>query len=336
MADRKAGGGVKTYKVVLCDKEEDFVLALMNYLNRNTQIPILSMAFTEEEDMVSYLMVHKVDLIVTEVLPDAIKDTENHMTPVLYSYVSDDAAAVEKYRIFKYSPASEYIRWMLRILSEENKMVQTAGSGICMAVYSPIGRSGKTILTQALCSYYSRQQTQENRCIYLGLEEYGTYEYDTHRMEELLYFVKQRARNISMKMKALAVEVQNYDSIPSAASYEELKELCLDDIRWLLTALRQEGIYDYILMDIGSASLSGIELLLELDVVYLPYLQDSNSKVKWKSFCNSLTERGLDCEMLKHWYPVYVPEQGMSYEDIHILEQKRQSGQLDHLKRVRM
>lgn len=329
---------MKTYKVALCDKEEEFILALMNYLNRSTQIPILSMAFTKEDEMLVYLTVHKVDLIVTEVLPVTIQDTVNRTTPILFSYMSENfeepiGEVTGNYRIFKYSPASEYIRVMLRIFSEEEGALPSAGSGICVAVYSPIGRSGKTMLAQALCRYYSGQGL-EKKSIYLGMEEYGVLGCENHRMEELLYFIKQRTSNISMKIKSLAMEVQGYDSIPSAVSYEELKELNLEDFKWLLTALRQEGVYDYIMIDVGSASLSGMGLLKEFDVVYLPYLQDSDSKQKWKSFYESLMQRDLKNEALEHWYPVYVAKDGISCEAIQLLEQKRQSGCLEHLCQV--
>ncbi len=326
---------MKTYKVVLYDKEQEFVLALMNYLNRGTQVPVLSMAFTKEDEMLVYLTAHKVDLIVTEVLPVTIKDSVNRTTPILYSYISENSEesnerVIGSYRIFKYSPASEYIRVMLRIFSEEGNTSQSAGNGICIAVYSPIGRSGKTILAQALCRYYSGQG-QRKKSIYLGLEEYGVLGYENHRMEELLYFIKQRASNISMKIKSLAMEVQGYDSIPSAISYRELKELNSEDFQWLLTALCQEGIYDYIVADIGSASLSGVDLLQEFDVVYLPYLQDSDSEQKWKSFCESLMQRDWKREAMERWYPVYVAKEGISHEEIQLLEQTRQSGRLEHL-----
>lgn len=319
---------MKTYKVVLCDKEEEFVLALMNYLNRSTQIPILSMAYTKEDEMLVYLMAHKVDLIVTERLSVTMEDTVNRTTPILYSCISNDTEILmEKYRIFKYSPASEYIRTMLRIFSNEESL-QVSGNGICMAVYSPIGRSGKTMLAQALCRYYSGQGTKS---IYLGMEEYGVLGYESHRMEELLYFIKQRASNISMKMKSLAIETQGYDSIPGAISYEELKELDSEDLSWLFTALRQEGMYEYTVFDVGSASLSGVELLQEFDVVYLPYLQDSNSEQKWKSFCKHLMQSELEDEVLEHWYPVYITKEGVSCAEVQLLEQKRQSGSLEHL-----
>ncbi len=330
---------MKTYKVVLCDREEEFVLALMNYLNRSTQIPVLSMAFTKAHEMLLYLKEHKVDLIVTEVIPAGINETENKTTPLLYSYVSEDSEKAaekqgEKYCIFKYSPASEYIRMMLRIFGEEEQNPLVSGNGTCIAVYSPIGRSGKTLLAQALCRYYSSQDVQKKRSIYLGMEEYGVLGYTTHEMEELLYFIKQRSSNISMRMKSLAMEVQGYDSIPSAISYEELKELNSEDFRWLLTALRQEGVYDYALADLGSASITGVEVLQEFDVVYLPYLQDSDSKKKWQSFCRYLEQKELADEILEHWYPVHITRNGISCEEIQLLEQKRRSGDLEHMSHI--
>lgn len=323
---------MKTYQVVLYDQDEEFVLALMNYLNRSAQIPLLSMAFTSGEELFDYLAVHRVDLIVMETQLDVSKGTLNQETPVLRMYGSDEKTGKDEGNyIFKYSKASDYLRCILRILSEERQVLVADGRGWCMAVYSPIGRSGKTILAKALCRYVQKQEEKPVQSIYIGFEEYGVLGNENYGMEELLYYIKQRADNISMKMKALSGKEDGYDVIPSACSYAELKSLCSDDVNWVLQSVRREGIYDYLIADIGGASLMGIDMLTGFDEVYLPCLRDSDSEKKWNSFCNYLKRLKLKEDLLRHWYPVYVPKDGMTDEKLLTIMQRRESGQLENL-----
>lgn len=319
---------MKTYKVVLCDHEERYVTALMNYMNRMSKLPVVSMAFTDVDEMIMYLKEHKVDLIITERMPDSIKNTVNQATKILYIYASQESMQEGSTGIFKYSPASEYVRSMLQVLSEEEQVVQSGVYGRCIAVYSPHGRCGKTMLAKGLSDYYCRQSMQKSASIYLGMEEYGCRMGDEHAMEELLYYIKQRAGNISMKTKALATKQYGYDLIAGYGSYEELRELTCSDIKWFLEAVRQEGLYERVIADIGSGSLSDLNILQYFDVVYIPRLQESDSEQKWRTFCVTLHNKELGEEVWNRWYPVYIEKNGISYQEIEKLELEREQGEL--------
>ncbi|MBQ8982736.1 MAG: hypothetical protein IJ079_04030 [Lachnospiraceae bacterium] len=318
---------MRTYKVVLCDPEEEYILALMNYINRNTQIPVLAMAFTEAHDMYSYLAEHKADLIFADCIPDEWQENVDRGTKVIYIYTSQKDKPEGVLGIYKYSPASEYVHSMLQVFSEEEQVVQSGIGGCSIAVYSPHGRSGKTMLAKALCAYYSRQSMQAAGCIYLGMEEYGFRKKDDHAMEELLYYIKQRTGNISMKMKTLAKDCYGYDLI-TGSSFEELRELNEEDLKWLIEAVQKEGLYEKVVVDIGSGSLSDLKLLQYFNVVYIPRLRDSDSEQKWKTFCITLDHKEMDESLYHRWYPVYVEPAGISAQDVQSMEYKREHGEL--------
>jgi hypothetical protein len=66
----------------------------------------------------------------------------------------------------------------------------------------------------------------------------------------------------------------------------------------------------------------------------MPYLQDSISEQKWKSFYDYLNKKDIKPEMLEHWYPVYVPPGGISEREIREMEKKRQEGRLENLRQI--
>lgn len=339
---------MKNYKVLLYTEEEGFAFALMNYINRNPQVPILLMAFTKRDEMEQYLNEHSLDLIVMEaeflgdnMLEDAgvlasiikdrtvpilwmLKEEKGEVCETLYSQIRDKNMVISQY-----STGSVYIRRMLQILSEEKPFMNMAGSCTCVGVYSPIGRCGKTELAKALCRYYSTDNSNSGRlCIYLGLEEFAENPDERHSMEELLYYVKQRAENISMKMKFLAMEEQGYDWIPGSASYQELRELKREDLSWFLNQIRTEGYYNWLVADIGSGSLSDLELLTEFDVLYLPYLQENRSRCKVKGFYHCMQGWKNREWMEEHCYPVLMREKERMLGEVQNLEQKRRKGSL--------
>lgn len=328
---------MKNYKVLLCDYEEDFVVALMNYVNRNSNIPVLTMAFTDVKQLVDYFHTHKADLLVVNAVwkEDLILKSVSSvpMLWVLDGEKPEQKEGTDSNYISKYTPAPAYSRRMLQILSEQSACMHREGSGICMAVYSPIGRCGKTRLSHALCkAQVVSTEVLNGSCVYVGMEEYGEPEQEQHEMETLLYYVKQRTTNLSMKMKSLATEEQGYDVLVSSLTYQELRELHKDEMQWLLDSIRKEGCYDLLVADIGSGSFTSLELLAEFDVLYLPYLQDENSRRKVQAFCQGLKQYGLWEGISDMCYPVLLEDRNVSAEEARLLEERRRRGDLNTLK----
>lgn len=325
---------MKNYKVLLCDEEEGFVVALMNYMNRSHSIPILAMAFTDVGQLMDYLNSHQADLIVinTKWKGESWILDPTLAIPVLW-IVEAEASGQEEWLgdnyIFKYTSAPAYIRRILRVLSEQGICMDREGSGICMAVYSPLGRCGKTGLAHALCKARTISTERFNcKCIYIGMEEFGEIEDENHGMETLLYYVKQHTANLSMKMKSLAVEERGYDRIVSSLTYQELRELNRDELQWFLNCIRKEGFYDLLVADIGPASLASLELLTEFDVIYLPYLQNEYSRQKVEVFCRGLKQYGLWEALDSRCYPILWEAGNEEVEKVRILEEKRKTGDL--------
>lgn len=327
---------MKTYKALLCDREEGFVVALMNYINRNPGIPILAMAFTDVSRMLEYLKSHPADLLLVNA---NWKEEVRHVTPPSVSIlwmVEEEGWKQEDWKdepyISKYTAAPVYSRRMLQILSEQGACMGLEGSGTCIAVYSPLGRCGKTGLAHGLCKAQAiGTEFSNSRCIYIGMEEFAEVEDESHGMETLLYYVKQHIANLSMKLKALAVEEQGYDRIVSSLTYQELRELNREELRWFLDCIRREGFYDLLVADIGSASLTSLELLIEFDVLYLPYLQNGFSKRKIGAFCQGLKQNGLWEALSGKCYPVLWEAYSTDTDKVRMLEEKRKEGKLTTL-----
>lgn len=327
---------MKKYKVLLGDPEERFAVALMNYINCSTQLPFLAMAFTNPADIKAYLSEHKADLLVISSLWKAYWRSQSETMQPLLWITEENYAQTEKeeeHLISKYSTGTEYVRCMLKLLSREHPLPGVGAGGSCIAVYSPVGRCGKTRLSQALCQGYTGHG-MEGGGLYLGMEEYGNPDMEYHKMEELLYYIKQQAPNLSIKLKTLAQNMQGYDYIPSPLSYRELWELERADIAFLLNAIRQEGYYSLLVADIGAGSLIRPEILTEFDGIYLPYVRDKKAEGKVWAFCQVLKNLGLWKTLSEYCYPICMEDRELMPEEGRELEQDRQDGKLIALNRL--
>lgn len=319
---------MKRYQVLLYDEEAAFVQALMNYVNRNAKIPILIFAFTNIADVKEYIREHEVDLLI---MPDVMLGEAicNHLsTPVLWmveEWISGELE--EDNKIIRYSSASEYVKKMLLLLSNQNKLFQEGRDCVSIAVYSPIGGKEVSRFAQLLSS--AQLQTEQNPYktgIYLPWEEFCE-EIDPHcRMEELLYHVKQHTGNISMKMKTLSCSTQGYDTIPNAVDYQELRELTMEDLHWLFQTLKKEGYYHFLIADIGPGSLPTLELLTEFDVIYLPYVRVTDSGKRLECFLQNMQQQQYWNTFSERCFPVAVTMQSLTHERIRLLETKRKAG----------
>lgn len=324
---------MKNYKVLLCDTEEGFVVALMNYMNRNPGIPMLAMAFTQLDTMLEYLNSHKADLIVinAEWNKEGV-DVSGITIPILW--ILEEKPEKQKEQegsnyISKYTAAPVYTRRMLQLLSEHGSSMRAEGNGTCIAVYSPLGRCGKTRLTHELCkSQTVCYESPKKKGIYIGMEEFCEPMENEHGMETLLYYIKQRTANISMKVKSLAVEGPGYDILVSALTYQELRELERKEFQWFLECIRREDCYDMLFADIGSGSLPCLELLLDFDAVYLPYLQDEHSRLKVQAFCRALKQYGIWESLSMKCFPILIEGDCGYGKEVLLLEQRRNAEDL--------
>lgn len=339
---------MKSYKVAICDTEPSFAIALMNYINRNAGIPILAMAFTGVEQLREYLAQHETDMIVMDETlfsqeamgESAIRQWSEKLTSVsiLILIKSGEQLTLTEdiTGISKYSPASVLVKRMLEILGREQVFIGSGREGIAVGIYSPIGRSGKSRLAHALCRYWSGQSGESyesgmftsGRILYLGMEEYGS---RGVAMETVLYYLKQRSENLSMQIKALAQIQNGVDVIPSADSYQELRELDAGDMEWLIRTICGEGYYEHVIADIGTGSLADLRSLLAFDTIYLPCLQDRESLLRIERFCDCMKRMDMWEEFAQKCYPVDVETVLNRENGIRELETAREAGGLQTL-----
>ena len=284
---------MKTYSVGICDKDSDYTGALTDYVNCRKKLGLRLYSFTGVKSIKDYLKDENLDLIITDDLHGFSKTEDGYeymgIKTVLLSesgYESDgvdpeDESSVFIYKYQKAEKICKQIRDMLRI---EKKDVRQVASTV--AVYSPLGRCGKTTFAKALA-----QSDEVRGGLYVAMENFGT---DVSGLESnLLYLIKTRSTRLE---EALVQQIKYEDGIYTlqlSGTFLDTHDVDVSDMDRLRTGLLQLGRYSTIVFDIGSAALRDLKILDTFDRLYVPVLRDGISTAKFEVFMKLLKDMDM-------------------------------------------
>ncbi|MDD6402413.1 MAG: hypothetical protein PUG10_12510 [Lachnospiraceae bacterium] len=158
-----------------------------------------------------------------------------------------------------------------------------------IAVYSPIGRSGKTKYAIDICN-------KSEKGIYIGWEDYSGMvsgsEHDKRIFNEFMYYLTEK--NIKLfDVLDNAKANQNGKYIRSTCIENDVKCIDASMIKWLSKELKQEGRFK-LCFDVGIGAIDDLKILSCMDKVYVPYLDDELSKRKITQFRNRLKNMNIN------------------------------------------
>lgn len=297
---------MRTYKVGLCDADLDYCGALMDYINAHRDMGMTVTLFTGMDEVREYLEVHDLDLIVSSD-NSLFSDTDDgsFYMDVKACYLTDYRQTpggwqIDKNRypsIYKYQRV-ELICAEIRALISEKKDVRELHS--IYAVYSPLGRCGKTRLAKALV-----HDDGVRGGLYVSAQDFGE---DPEMIDNnLLYLLKSGSPELE---EALSSEIHlenGFHSLCISPIYMDMRDVTVDDMERLKASLLKPGKYTTLVFDLGSAVLSDMRILSGFDKIYMPTLSDDVSIRKISVFEKMLKDMGLRSLMTKI-QKVYIPD----------------------------
>jgi len=206
--------------------------------------------------------------------------------------------ADRKNGIYQYQPAGALYKEMRKFIWKELPMrVLSDEEAQILAVYSPLGRSGKTSFALA----YAR----EHSFFYIGMEEYGILTNDFCSEGGLLYHIKNRKSNIVSCMADMMEEWEGVKVIGSPVLFPDVRQLTGDDLAWFFNELRSQENVPSLIMDFGSSCLAHLEILDLFDQVYIPVVPGVMEECKLAQFKSLLYE--INGRMDKQIKEIVVP-----------------------------
>ena len=156
----------------ICDLEEAYVVRLADYLNRQAQMPMQVLAFTQLDRLKEYARDNPIEilLISSDAMSEEVKDLNVHRVIIL-SDGEDPALEKRGEVIRKYQDSDSIARQVLRYAGEEPDISMPKDCTV-YGIYSPLGRCGKTMLSLTIAQICS----ETDRTLYLNLEYYSGFE----------------------------------------------------------------------------------------------------------------------------------------------------------------
>lgn len=255
------------YKVCLLDSDPAYQRALMEYLNLRAAIPIQLYVFSNP---VVYQTFREHErpalLLVGDSYVDCL-DAED--CPVLVLTANRENIGRDRY-FFRYQSAEQLTAEMLKMVDAEREC--RIEEGVFLAVYSPLGRCGKTTFARELCRRYPNSLYVNWEGIPAQLEEGGIGSW-------MLYCMKSRNAECFSYLQE-----QGCRELPPPESYQDIRQMEAQDIQWLQQEIRKRRLYKRVVFDIGGLALAGYAVLKAFDKVFVPVLKDTVSEKKVKVF----------------------------------------------------
>ncbi len=265
-------------KIGVWDDELEYATRLSVFLQRYGKGKWDVSAFTDSESIKEYSKKHSLDLLIgTDEHGLRMFDVSKQMQKL---WLTDDArnqsmGGLEVHVIYRFQGA-DVIGQMVNQIVREKQYAQEHSKKL-VAVYSPVGRCGKTTFALNLV-----QERAYGRWFYIGMEDYSTF--DESEMgrkglaDEFFYYWKTHNKE---KVKSFFNGTENV--IVSGNSFFDVRQMDEGDIEWLRASI-EEIECNGILFDIGSGVLQEFRLLEVFDVILVPFVEDEFARKKKRNF----------------------------------------------------
>ena len=267
---------MRRYRIGICCSDTLYAESLALALERESGGAFLTTCFSSPEKIAGVGAVRELDLILSEWVPAVEKKGEELGIPFvnLTSRPADDG-------IFMYQSVREIAQEILVYLKPPGQISHPSG---CLAVFSPLGRCGKTTLARAIAS-----SDPSGMGIYIGLEDYG--ERPVH--SELLYMARQKIDGFIEAAEAEICTETGISELVLSGITMDARDVQSADVRWLAEQLLRSGRYTTVSFDLGTGMLADPEMLLSFGQIFMPVLGDEVSIRKLEAFFSNMKMCGL-------------------------------------------
>lgn len=265
-------------KIGVWDEEIEYVSRLADYLQKYGKGKWDVRAFTDVEMIQAYIKSHSMDLLLgTDRNGLNVFEEYKEMTKL---WLTDEPKPknIERkgwYALCRFQGADNIAKQIKMIVTK--KQCAQKKSKQLVAIYSPIGRCGKTTFALDFV-----KEGAYGRWLYVGMEDYSSFgETDIDRKktaDEFFYYWK--THNEEQVMHYVRGEE---DVIVSGNSFFDSRQVNVEDLNWLRSNL-ESSEYNGVLFDMGSGVLQNFRMLEGFDIILVPFMEEEYAQRKRSNF----------------------------------------------------
>lgn len=255
-----AGRKKMIIKVAIADKNKEYIERLVVGLEKYSDISLA--VYSDEESLERAFQERKYDVFLFD--PDVYMQSAAyfHARADLKILLDDKEKVVADVyanakRVDKYQRVSKIYKKILELYSEVcgRGIAQENGYTSVVAYYSPVGGAGKTTLALISATKYAMLG---KRTFYISFEDVASEDCylpqdDEDGLSELMCHIE-RNTNLTMKIQGmLKCKNHNLFYLNHFRTPNDIYDMHIDELQELITAIRNTGLFDVVIVDMGTA-----------------------------------------------------------------------------------
>lgn len=301
--------------LAIYDSNADYAVHLMDYVNRKRDFCLEACVFTNVESLLEHTKNSEIDILLVGEDCNLAGICGEHIrhTVVLSEekYVRED---MEMPAVYKFQQANQLLKEVLTVMlgdkPQKDGYLCIGKKTECVGFFSASGGNHRTSLALAV----GQMLAQKAEVLYLNFELLPSMEpRETKRtdlflqapqgMSELLYYIRQGNDNIPLKIKTMAEDIGGLSCILPVNHYRDLYDMKPEDVDRLFGELRNTGIYEQILVDVGFLGDAAWAILGYCEKIIVPQASGSISDARMKGLLDMLRAEGRE-ELCEKFVPV--------------------------------
>ncbi|ACL74884.1 AAA family ATPase [Ruminiclostridium cellulolyticum] len=283
-------------KILIVDEDDEYSISLCNFLTHNYSETI---ALNYCKD------IEEVKNRINEIVPDVILASEKYHREIknysknnviLLSSVKNSASTIQNDYIYKYKDVNQIAAEIINIHTRSGNKIHDIGGNIAkvISVFSAAGNVGKTSLALAVSSICSFSGLS---VFYLNLEQFQStnifFNGNTQNsFSDIIYFAKEKDKNLVTKIPAVCSKAidSGIHYFSQTNNVFDIKEIQPEDIEFIVSAIKNCGYYDLIMVDMDSQLNENTMKVFEKsdEILYL-ITKEESCLHKTKQFIDSIT-----------------------------------------------
>lgn len=279
----------KKSMLVLCDKEEEYVRLMGDFLQSHREIPwelhtytsVKNLMECEEEETITLLLVSE------RTYDPCMEQLKAGRTIIL----NENGCMQQKqfYFVDKYQQARAVLKEILEIYLDIADTViprmGEQGTTKFIGFYSPVRRCLQTTFAITLGQMLARK----HRTLYLNFEHFSGLQQlgapsGTRDLADLLYFLLCREDQFRLRMDTMVEHIGELDFIPPMRYGQNLISVTVKEWQQLFEKIRDTGSYEYIIVDLSENMQGVFELLRLCSKVFTMTREDRIAQGKLEEF----------------------------------------------------
>lgn len=274
--------------LAVCDSEAEYTNRMQEFLCMREELPFEVYAFTDTEKLENTSKKEDIEILLISESDYSEKIKE---LPIENIYMLNESGHTEYEnveQVNKYQSSEKVLGQVLDFYSKRKDLPRKIKSKVSVnmiGVYSPVGRCLQTSFALAMGQLLAKK----HKVLYLNFESFsglGQLLQNDMNMDltDLLYYYCNTRERFRYRLESSLQMINGLYFVPPAGSFLDIQTIEAETWMELLAAIEEEGMFEYIILDLSDCVQGLLELLRKCSMIYTILKEDNMAAAKMKQY----------------------------------------------------